>query len=64
MSPNSDQIKQFARFSKDLNMEVNDYIACYSKEYIGELKKRIADLSEKQADEWIRKAKNKPAHLK
>jgi hypothetical protein len=64
MSPNNDQSKKFARFAKNLNMEVNDYVACYSKEYIGKLVKNISEISEEEAEKWIRKAKNKPANLK
>lgn len=62
MSPNAKQTQKFARFSKDLNMEVNDYVAHYSKEYIDRLVKNISEITEDEATKWVKIAEKLPAH--
>jgi len=55
MGITDEQAKNFARMKLEQNMEMSEYLAHYSKEYIGRMVKRLSDLTEAEAEKWIRK---------
>ena len=42
--------------SSDLNLEMEDYLQRFSKEYLHRVIKTLEELSEQEADTWITKA--------
>jgi hypothetical protein len=57
MSLTSDHAKLFARMAFEKNMKMSEYLAHYSKEFIGRMVKRLADLKEEEKKTWIEKYK-------
>jgi predicted Zn-dependent peptidase len=53
------QAQQFARMKFEQNMEMPDYLAHYSKEFLGKMVKKLSDLTEAEAEEWIRQYNKK-----
>ncbi len=56
MSLNRIQIQIFKKLSSELNMELEDYLLRFSKEYICRVVKTLEDLTEAEGDTWITKA--------
>jgi hypothetical protein len=56
MGLNRLQIQILKKLSSDLNLEMEDYLLKFSKEYICRGIKTLDDLTEKEADDWITKA--------
>ncbi len=57
MGITNEQAKHFARMKLEQKMELPEYLSHYSKEYIGRMVKRLSDLTEAEADTWIKKYK-------
>lgn len=58
MAPTARQAQIFARMMREQGIEdLSEYLAHFSRIYIGRMVKRLADLSEKEAEEWIQKYK-------
>ncbi len=55
MGITDEQAKHFARMKLEQKMEMPEYLAHYSKEFIGRMVKRLSDLTEVEAETWIRK---------
>ena len=55
MGITDEQAKHFARMMLEQKMEMPEYLAHYSKEFIGRMVKRLSDLTEVEAEAWIRK---------
>lgn len=55
MSITDKQAKHFARMKLEQKMEISEYLAHYSKEYTGRMVKILSDLTEAEAETWIRK---------
>lgn len=53
------QAQQFARMKLEQNMEMNEYLAYYSMECLGKIVKKLSDLTETEAEEWIRQYNKK-----
>lgn len=56
MGLNRLQIQIFQKMSSDLNLEMEDYLQRFSKEYLQRVIKTLEELSEEEADTWITKA--------
>lgn len=56
MGLNRLQIQIFKKLSSGLNLEIEDYLSRFSKEYIHRDIKTLGDLTEKEGDIWITKA--------
>ncbi len=56
MGLNRLQIQIFKKLSSALNLEIEDYLLSFSKEYILRDIKTLGDLTEKEGDAWITKA--------
>lgn len=59
MSITDDQAKQFARMKLEQDMEMSEYLAHYSREFIGRMVKKLSDLTKTEADNWIRQYNKK-----
>ena len=56
MDLNRIQLQIFKNLSSELNLEMEDYLLRFSKEYISRVVVQLDDLTEKEADSWITKA--------
>lgn len=56
MGLNRLQIQIFKNLSSTLNLEIEDYLARFSQEYIFRDIKTLTDLTEQEGDTWITKA--------
>ena len=56
MGLNRLQIQILKKMSSDLNLEMEDYLQRFSKEYLHRVIKTLEELSEQEADTWITKA--------
>ena len=56
MGLNRLQIQIFKKLSSALNLEIEDYLLRFSKEYILRDIKTLGDLTEEEGDTWITKA--------
>ena len=56
MALNRIQLQIFKDLSSELNLEMEDYLLRFSKEYIARVVPQLDDLTEKEADSWITKA--------
>jgi hypothetical protein len=56
MGLNRLQTQIFKKLSSALNLEIEDYLLRFSKEYILRDIKTLGDLTEKEGDTWITKA--------
>lgn len=57
MSLTPDQAKFFARMAFEKNMEMSEYLAHYSKEFIDRMVKRLNNLTDEEIEMWIEKYK-------
>ena len=55
MDITTEQAKEFARMILEQKMEMPEYLAHYSKEFIGRMVKRLSDLTDEEAETWIKK---------
>lgn len=56
MELNRLQIQIFKKLSKELNLEIEDYLLRFSEEYICRASQTLDDLTEEEGDTWITKA--------
>ena len=56
MGLNRIQIQIFKNLSSALNLEIEDYLFKFSKEYISREINTLTDLTEQEGDSWITKA--------
>lgn len=56
MGLNRIQIQIFKNLGSTLNLEIEDYLFKFSKEYISREINTLTDLTEKEGDSWITKA--------
>jgi hypothetical protein len=59
MGITAEQARQFARMKLEQDMEMKEYLAHYSMEYLGKMVKKLSDLTETEAGEWIRQYNKK-----
>ena len=55
MDITTEQAKEFARMILEQKMEMPEYLAHYSKEFIGRMVKSLSDLTDEEAETWIKK---------
>lgn len=56
MKSNRMQIQILRKLSNELNLEMEEYLFRFSKEYICRVIKTLEELTEQEADTWITKA--------
>lgn len=54
------QAQKFARMKLEQNMELPEYLAHYSMEFLGREVEKLSDLTETEAEEWIKQYNRKP----
>ena len=55
MALNRLQIQIFKKLSSELNLEIEDYLLKFSRQYISRDINKLTDLTEKEGDSWITK---------
>lgn len=55
MGLNRLQIQILKKLSSEQNLEVEEYLCTFSKQYIDRTSKTLDDLTEKEGDTWITK---------